>query len=155
MKNKIVLFIICFFSIVVSCSHSKNDKNKPEEINKSDSLAQKDEDFHTFLENFSSKPTFQRRRVLFPVEARVLDPSDYGMQTVKEDINYQDWILLDFSYDSSYATRQMDSYNQHIRVYNDSTIIEQRGIDNGIFSNYTFTKIEGKWYLKSFTDTSY
>ena len=77
------------------------------------------------------------------------------MQTVSEEINYQEWLLLDFSYDSTFATRQMDGYEQFIRVYEDSTIIEHRGIDNGIYANYYFMKKDGKWYLKSFTDTSY
>ena len=64
-------------------------------------------------------------------------------------------MLLDFSYDSTYATRQMDKYEQLIRVYDDSTIIEHRGIDNGIYANYYFMKKDGKWYLKSLTDISY
>lgn len=92
---------------------------------------------------------------MFPVEATLLDPSDYGMQTVNEKIRYQEWLLLDFSYDSTYATRQMDGYEQSIRIYNDSSIIELRGIDNGIYANYYFMKKDGKWFLESFTDVSY
>lgn len=143
-----ILFLICVVSISSSCSESNNAKsNQSETIN--------EEDFNSFLQNFNNKPTFQRQRVMFPVEATLLDPSDYGMQTVNEKIRYQEWLLLDFSYDSTYATRQMDGYEQSIRIYNDSSIIELRGIDNGIYANYYFMKKDGKWFLEFFTDVSY
>lgn len=148
MRIKIILFLICVISISSSCSESKNAKN-----NQSETISE--EDFNSFLQNFNNKPTFQRQRVLFPVEATLLDPSDYGMQTVNEKIKYQEWLLLDFSYDSTYITRQMDRYEQSIRIYNDSSIIELRGIDNGIYANYYFMKKDGKWFLESFTDISY
>ena len=151
MKFKIILLLICSVFITTSCFQTKNEKNNQTETDKN----MNDEDFAAFIENFNNKPTFQRQRVLFPVEAILLDPSDYGMQTVSEKIGYQDWLLLDFTYDSTYATRQMDRYEQRIRLYNDSSIIEHRGIDNGIFANYYFTKKDGKWYFESFTDVSY
>lgn len=152
MKFSFLLLLICSV-VMVSCTQPK-DANSTS-IEEAKGVSVNEEDFATFLENFNTKPTFQRQRVLFPVEATLLDPSQYGMEAVKEKIGYQDWILLDFSYDSTYTTRQLDSYEQRIRLYNDSSIIEQRGIDNGIFSNYVFTKKEGKWYLKSFIDVSY
>ena len=77
------------------------------------------------------------------------------MITIIDKIEYQDWFLLDFSYDTSYVSRDRDRYEQLIRLYKDSSIIEHRGIDNGIFANFFFTKKEGKWYLKSFTDVSF
>lgn len=147
MNIRVFLFLICVISIIASCSQPNNAKDNQ--------TLEHDEDFDFFIENFNNKPTFQRQRVLFPLEATLLDPSDYGMQTINEEIYYQDWILLDFSYDSTYATRQMDRYEQSVRVYNDSTIIEHRGIDNGIFANYYFKKKEGKWFLNSFTDISF
>lgn len=151
MKIKFWVLFISFISIVASCSETKSSKQaentEVEEI--------VDEDFYAFLENFNKKATFQRQRVVFPLKATLLDPSEYGMETVNEEIKYQDWILLDFSYDSSYATRQMDGYQQTIRLYNDSSIIEHRGVDNGIYSNYFFIKRDGKWYLDSLTDVSF
>ena len=153
MKFNIVILLICSVFITTSCSQPNsagNDSTKTEK-----NISANEEDFNSFLDNFSNKPTFQRQRVLFPLEATLLDPSEFGMQTVNEKIEYQDWILLDFSYDSTYLTRQMDKYEQRIRLYNDSSIIEHRGIDNGIFSNYVFTKKDGKWFLKSFSDVSY
>ena len=153
MKIKLLLLFICVVSITTSCNQSEKAKDKqPETVN---NIPAVEEDFDSFLRNFNKKPTFQRKRVLFPLDATLLDPSEYSMKTFREEIKYQEWLLLDFSYDSTYATRQMDRYEQLIRVYDDSTIIEHRGIDNGIYANYYFMKKEGKWYLKSFTDTSY
>ena len=153
MEIKIILILICSLFITTSCYQPNKAKNNQRESAKK--ISANEEDFDSFLENFNTKPTFQRQRVLFPLEATLLDPSDYGMQTVNEKIEYQDWLLLDFSYDSTYATRQMDRYEQLIRLYTDSSIIEHRGIDNGIFANYFFTKKDGKWFLKSFTDVSF
>lgn len=156
MKIRIITFFILSLSIILfsfSCSQSGTNKkdNEIEELVD----ASKSEDFESFLESFSKKPTFQRQRVLFPIEVTVLDPSEYGMKTVKDTIDYQDWFLLDFSYDSTYKTRQMDRYNQNIRLYDDSAIVEQRGIDNGIYANFLFSKKDGKWYLETFSDVSY
>ena len=153
MKIKLLLLIICVVSINTSCNQSKKAKDKKTVT--AETISTVEEEFDSFLQNFSTKPTFQRQRVLFPLDAILLDPSEYSMQTVNEKIKYQEWMLLDFSYDSTYATRQMDKYEQLIRVYDDSTIIEHRGIDNGIYANYYFMKKDGKWYLKSLTDISY
>ncbi len=156
MKLRVLFLFVCSMFVFTSCTQttSKNDSNKQISELSEHKLAA-EESFDVFLENFNRKPTFQRQRVLFPVKATLLDPSEYGMKMVKEDIEYEDWLLLDFTYDSSYATRQMDRYNQHIHLYADSARIEQRGIDNGIFANFLFTKKEGKWFLESFTDVSY
>lgn len=153
MKLLFFILLICSVFTTTSCSKPNDAKNNSTET--SENITANEEDFDSFLENFNNKPTFQRQRVLFPLEATLLDPSEYGMQTVNEKLEYKDWILLDFSYDSTFATRQMDRYEQRIRLYNDSSIIEHRGIDNGIFANFFFIKKEGKWFLKSFTDTSY
>lgn len=153
MKFKLLLLLICVVFLSNSCNKSNKAKDKQAEpVN---TITAVEEDFYSFLQNFNKKPTFQRKRVLFPLDATLLDPSEYSMQSVSEEIKYNEWILLDFSYDSTYATRQMDGYKQLIRVYDDSTIIEQRGIDNGIYANYYFVKKSGNWYLKSFTDISY
>ena len=153
MKN--IFLIICVIFLFASCSHNKSDEQSKEHKNGMERGVSSDENFSVFLDAFNHKPTFQRQRVLFPLEATLLDPSDHGMEMVKEKIDYQDWLLLDFSYDSTFMTRQMDRYEQNIRLYSDSALIEQRGIDNGIFANFLFTKKEGKWFLKTFTDVSY
>ena len=70
--NSILFSVLTFFIIVffVSCSNSaskdKEDDNQTEYINNTSSDS---EDFKTFLENFNRMPTFQRQRVLFPLEA--------------------------------------------------------------------------------------
>ena len=153
MRFNFILFLISVLSILPSCSQHKANKDK--QADKASDISVLDEDFDLFLENFSSKPTFQRQRVIFPIKATLLHPSEFGMEEVDEELTRQDWILLNFTYDSTYTTRQMDSYKQSIRKYSDSTIIEQRGIDNGIFADYYFVKKDGKWFLKSFTDITY
>lgn len=156
MKVRALFLLVCSMFVFTSCTQTAShhdSKNQASELSGKKLIAE--ESFDAFLENFNHKPTFQRQRVLFPIEATLLDPSDYGMKTVKEKIEYENWLLLDFSYDSSFATRQMDKYHQTIQLYADSARIEQRGIDNGIYANFFFTRKEGKWFLESFTDVSY
>jgi hypothetical protein len=155
MKTTSLLFLISVAFFAASCSQNKGANGNYNQSYSVDSVALAEEDFESFLVNFSNKPTFQRQRVMFPIEATSLNPTEYGVDAVDEKITYQEWILLDFSYDSTFITRQMDSYKQHIRVYSDSSIIEHRGIDNGIYANYYFVKKDGKWFLKSFTDVFY
>lgn len=152
----ILLYILSLFIIISTLACTESSKNNKVVKNQMKNVETTEgEDFVSFLESFSHMPTFQRQRVLFPLEATVLDPGGYEMKAVKETINYEDWFLLDFSYDSSFRTRQMDRYEQDVRMYNDSALIELRGIDNGIYANYLFIKSDGKWFLKTFTDVSY
>lgn len=156
MKIKTIILLVCSICILTSCSQTTSNKEtKKDKAEFAEGGSTTDESFDVFLENFNQKPTFQRQRVLFPLEATLLAPSEHGMKTVKEEIEHQDWLLLDFTYDSTFLTRQMDSYQQNILLYDDSARIEQRGIDNGIFANFLFTKKEGKWFLESFTDAPY
>ena len=155
MNIRIIVLVICSIGVITSCSQSSTNKNRGDNELSTQKDKTHSEDFSSFLKDFNHKPTFQRQRVLFPVEATLLDPIEYGMQTIKESIEYQDWLLLDFTYDSTFATREMDRYEQRIIHYNDSVLIEHRGIDNGIYADFLFTKNEGKWFLKSFTDVSY
>lgn len=151
MKLQSVYFFLCVVIFSTSCFNHKQETTD-EQSKTTQDIPQTEENFDTFLINFSNKPTFQRKRVIFPIQAVLLKPSEYGMEIVDEMITYQDWVLLDFTYDSTYTMRKVDSYEQHIRVYEDSSIIEHRGIDNDIYGNYYFIKKDGKWFLKSFSD---
>jgi hypothetical protein len=61
---------------------------------------------------------------------------------------------LDFEYPKDALTREFDRYTQNIKTKGNKAVVEIRGVDNGIYSDFYFEKINGKWHLKSWNDSS-
>ena len=61
---------------------------------------------------------------------------------------------MTFEYDESYKTKDSDKYEQIIKIEGNKATIELRGIDNGISGDYYFEKIDGKWTLVTWIDSS-
>lgn len=159
MKKLYAIVCIAIFAISAACGNaSRKDENTATTDKKSLSLSSQKENFNTFFTRFNDDAFFQRNRVRFPIEAEIL-PRDYtldeSLQSYNETIDKMDWEHIDLTYDSSFMTRQIDQYRQDVRFVKDSAIVELRGIDNGIYANYNFLNIDGKWYLVSFTDISF
>lgn len=112
-------------------------------------------DFMRFVERFSNDSQFQLRRIKFPISVIVPDTGDEGMAPKEESIGRFDWEQLDLSYDSTYLTRPYDQYYQVVRFKNDTAVIEIRGINNGIYADYYFSKIEDEWYLVTLYEASF
>ena len=68
----------------------------------------------------------------------------------KEVINRQNYRKLNFVKDNS----QNPEYEQYIKVNGNKTTIEYHGIDNGISCEYYFEKLNGKWTLITWIDSS-
>lgn len=115
----------------------------------------KEEEFKRFIERFSSDSQFQLRRIKFPISVIVPDTGDEGMAPKEESIGKYDWEQLDLSYDSTYLTRPYDQYYQVVRFRNDTAIVEIRGINNGIYADYYFSKIDDEWYLVTLYEASF
>lgn len=109
------------------------------------------EEFNEFLKTFRKDTSYQLRRVIFPF---VVKSRDFDDNLTSEEIFHEEWIHLGFDYKEEYSTRPIDAYTQQIKIYPDSAKIEYRGIDNGIYFDYLFFRIDGKWYLESEEDYS-
>lgn len=110
------------------------------------------EQFEVFFEKFKLDSVFQLERVSFPFLSESLDTDSdkYIVSHVQKD----NWTFADFNYDGSIATRGLDAYTQEAKVKRDKAVIEIRGIDNGIWLDYTFEKHDDKWLLISEKDSS-
>lgn len=110
------------------------------------------ERFEVFFEKFKLDSVFQLERVSFPFSSESLDTDSdkYIVSHVQKD----NWTFADFNYDGSIATRGLDPYTQEAKVQRDKAVIEIRGVDNGIWIDYTFEKHDGKWLLISEKDSS-
>jgi hypothetical protein len=110
-----------------------------------------DEYFKKFLNYFNKDSIFQVKRTDYPL---LVSENDDNLKLVTKTI--QNPVgLIDLSYDESYKTRALDKYSQTIKMIgNTKVIIELRGIDNGIHTDFIFEKINGKWLLKTWINSS-
>lgn len=165
-KPKIFLFLISFLFINCKNEISKNDNKKVEkpkiENIKTENQTSKitDENFEAFLNNFSRDSLFQISRVKFPLKVKEIDLE--SMEEINENksgfkertISKSEYTKLDFTYPNDALTRELDRYSQKNILKNNLMTVEIRGIDNGIYSDFYFEKINGKWFLKSWEEQS-
>ncbi|MFH6997230.1 DUF4348 domain-containing protein [Flavobacterium sp. FlaQc-57] len=119
-----------------------------------------DENFEDFLKDFSRDSLFQISRVKFPLKVKEIDLE--SMEEIKENksgfkertISKSEYTKLDFTYPKDALTRELDRYSQKNILKNNLMNVEIRGIDNGIYSDFYFEKINGKWFLKSWKEQS-
>ncbi|MDR1516574.1 MAG: DUF4348 domain-containing protein [Dysgonamonadaceae bacterium] len=113
------------------------------------------EDFQYFLDKFNNENFFQLKRIVFPIRVTIPDTHNEGMAPMEETIGKYEWELLDLTYDSTYASREYDSYFQNVVFRKDTAVVEVRGIDNGIYADYYFKLIDNKWFLVTLTESSF
>ena len=123
---------------------------KPELVKfKRNQVANIDNNFKDFLELFNRDSIFQISRVKLPMTVEFADPEkDYEYS--KEVINRQNYRKLNFVKDDS----PNPEYEQFIKVNGNKATIEYRGIENGISGEYYFEKLDGKWTLITWIDSS-
>ena len=166
MKRKFFFLLLPTITILfISCNGKGQQNNRIEEgdtisnaVEQTDTTVvqlTQEEDFRRFIERFSNDSQFQLRRIKFPISVIVPDTGDEGMAPKEESIGKYDWEQLDLSYDSTYLTRPYDQYYQVVRFKNDTAVVEIRGINNGIYADYYFSKIEDEWYLVTLYEASF
>ena len=154
MKNSFAPIFTLLF-LFTFCKQTKNDDSK--NINKIDSLPRNlnqntdvDKDFKTFIEYFSKDSLFQISRIEFPFKEIQTGIDDDKDSTIL--IDKLHFRKMDFSkkrYDGQY-----DKWNRHISVQEKKATIEIRGINNGIYIDYYFEKINGLWKFIKVVDSS-
>lgn len=147
MKNLVLLiFLLLGFA---ACSNKTDGKQTAEQ---KDSI----ETFDSFFVKFKTDSVFQKERVVFPF---VNETSGYDSDADEEfcdveKIEAKDWKFLPFDWDASYATRQIEAYDQKIETVNDTTNIFYLGMDNGINVQAIFVLKDGKWFYAKMVDKS-
>ncbi|WP_375605109.1 DUF4348 domain-containing protein [Flavobacterium davisii] len=111
-----------------------------------------DDDFKSFLEVFSKDSVFQVSRVTFPLVLEEWIDPETG--TEKKLINKKAYETIDFRYPKDALTREYDRYTQTVKFKDNKAVVEIRGVDNGIYADYIFEKINGKWLLISCNNQS-
>ena len=132
----IISFVLTLF--IVSCTQKNTEKSSV------------DETFQVFLNKFNNDSIFQKSRVKFPLSVVEMDNENYS--EVKRRIKRKDYIIIDLKEDR--VIQKREGYTQKIELKNDKATIEIRGIENGIMEDYYFEKINSKWILVGWNDSS-
>lgn len=126
-KNIFILTCLLLFSCGTKSTDSTSSDRSTDSLTISKTTDQ--EDFNEFFARFTTDSVFQMERTKFPF--RVIWSTDDGETT--HETEKENWTHSTFYYEDSYATRQVDAYTQKVRQYSDSVVLEQRGVDNGIY----------------------
>ncbi|NMM50766.1 DUF4348 domain-containing protein [Marinigracilibium pacificum] len=110
------------------------------------------EEFDSFFDKYSTDSIFQITRTLFPLEEKIWEIGED--EPTSETINRSQWNFITFNYHDSLSTRKIDPYTQSVNYGMDTTKIEIRGVDNGIFTDFNFVNRDGQWFLISIHDYS-
>ena len=158
MKHSCKFFILLTLLTFV---HSCSSDNKPLASNNSNQTStntdgskkradnsSKDEDFPTFLKQFSTDEAFQYSRINFPMKVRTIGDNS---ELEDEVMTKKQWHQVNFNYDQNNPDNE---YEQKVKINNDNAVIECRGIGNGIMADYYFEKKNGLWFLVNLTDAS-
>jgi hypothetical protein len=155
---------ICLLGLLLACNSkskspgaattdSASGKQEPAANGDTKQTPPGDESFETFLAKFNTDKEFQLARVQFPFNAKERDCETGKLST--RSIKATEWKTEDFSYDASYAKRELDAYTQKTVLKGDGTaVIEMRGVDNGIAADHLFTLVDGKWYYTGILNES-
>jgi hypothetical protein len=112
-----------------------------------------DNDFKVFLYYFSKDSIFQISRVNFPLKVMEVNQNN-TLEQIEMTIQKKEYTKLDFEYPKDALTRETSRFTQNIKTKDNQSIVEIRGFDNGIYTDYFFEKENGKWILKSWDDNS-
>jgi hypothetical protein len=112
------------------------------------------ESFQVFFDQFNSDSTFQRSRVVFPLDNYLIPIEELNYEMVNQPIDSSEYYILDLTYDDSLAKREFDAYERIIEINGDTVLVKFTGIDNGIHIEYTFALRKNKWFLVKAMDGS-
>jgi hypothetical protein len=155
-KTRIFLLSILAF-IFIECKpeiRKTQDKNQTEnKVSEFKIPKNVDDNFKVFLSYFSKDSVFQVSRVNFPLKVLEVDQNN-TLEQIEMIIQKNEYTKLDFEYPKDALTRETSRYTQNIKTKDNKSIVEIRGYDNGIYTDYFFEKENGKWILKSWDDNS-
>ena len=155
MKRVIASF--CLIGIIIcSCNNSNDEKKLTPPVSDNIIISDHDslENFNAFFKRFKEDSTFQIERIKFPLESEYSEQTSRNFKLKKKFINSKDWKFDTFQWDSSYAKRETDAYNQRVKSSGDTTKVLWEGVSNGINIELAFILVDKKWYLLKYSDYS-
>ncbi len=109
--------------------------------------ARSPENFQSFIYNFFSDSTFQKNRILFPLQIYDLDRKKFWSIVLKEPVDTLNLVYENtWTYHPSLAEDTIH-YEIQIKYAPNQVTYVERGTDFGIATIYKFKNINRKWFL--------
>lgn len=158
MKTILKLYFVISLLLVVSCKKEIAPQNtilkdvdenvvaNEEKVPVATSNKNDLEDFNHFFRLFNHDTVFQISRINFPLKVKINN----------DDLELVDYVIPKEKYTTINLDKKPEErdFNQQLILKKDKAVIQQRGIDNGIFIDYFFEKKNGKWQLITWVDVS-
>lgn len=142
---KCVLVIILLWSFM-GCSprteSRENSKQKIIKFSKTSSVSKSGEVFAEFYRKFSIDSEYQVSRIVFPL---IREELDEGVSTIST-MTMAEWGYMNFVLGKPYIITNTSK--------NDTTKINIQIEDTGVYVDYLFTTVNGKWMLVKIVDQS-
>jgi hypothetical protein len=148
------LNVLMLISLFVSTSCNIDTAGKEHGV-KIDTIAKRqlidnDSNFERFVEVFSTDPTFQQQRTLFPLKVK-----QYKTETDSDTVFYvQKSRLEHLDLSKKAVENERLNWTRMISVKGDKATIQIQGVENGLAVEYEFRQINGKWFLVAVDDSS-
>jgi len=112
------------------------------------------ENFISFLKQFMSDSVFQMSRIKFPLEYKTLyDSDEESFLDTTLTLNQSDWRFNNLYHGLKHLTNFLYSRSSEIKE-TDEMLLYVSGVENGIFIQYFFKRLDSKWYLIKKNDES-
>ena len=107
------------------------------------------ESFDSFIHKFIADSVFQLERIQFPLKtlANVETGSDAGL------IKKQDWKIVRLFGNHGYRSQIYDNFKKEMRDTNERLFCWE-GVENGVYVEYRFIRVNGRWFLTEYNDFS-
>ena len=142
---------LLLFLILINCSNADYTSKKQDLLETEKQIKDKancKEDFTTFFKKFSSNKSFQKQRLTNNLTLELVDVYE---NTKTDTIVGKNYPFISFKDNLS---SDIDRYKFVKQKKNDTIIYVRKGIDNGIYISYYFSKRKGCWFLVKILDES-
>ena len=140
-----VLLLLSLVTVAACSSKSEREQRPKDRDRNAERLgtSSASETFNGFYNRFSSDSAYQVSRIIFPLQVENYDPFADSITT--STMNAKEWRYTDFS---------LKEYILKIESEKDTTNVNIRKEGTGVYVDYLFTTINGKWMLVKVVDRS-
>lgn len=159
MKKALLLILACTISLTIGywigymlpfAEGVNNDARKNIIFTDSVKLYETQENFNSFIDKFISDSSFQLERIKFPLISSTLKNAD---QVETKLIQISDWKITSLYRNEAYKSQIYDNFQNEMKN-TDERVFCWEGVENGIYLEYKFKRINNEWYLVEYNDFS-
>ena len=111
--------------------------------------------FEDFLAQFNKDTSFQLEHIIFPLDVFLYqEEEDFQFKEVSEPLTIGEWEHTSLEYNQENTDQAFDAFTQQTVSREDSSFVQFRGVNNGIYVDYVFAIKNNDWFLVAIKDYS-